>query len=210
MTINITTLLTNQVNNQSLYHQCNWHDTTNFYSEDDYCTGYRNVSHCQQQSFTQGYDHPDDHALSTYEMTPGFKPFTVTSCDITCNNYCIMYNQIYCYFTLQLLYYLKLKMIVGQPREKWLFWMLFNLASKFSWKWKKLNGHNFFRFYNKIVWICYSLFCIMMTRRKTSKQQQTRQGEKRLKGKCRIHVVKYSIKVLIREWYQFALQQNPK
>ena len=136
MTINITTLLTNQVNNHSLYHQCNWHDTTNFYSEDDYCTGYRNVSHCQQQSLTQGYDHPDDHALSTYEMTPGFKPFTVTSCDITCNNYCIMNNQIYCYFTLHLLYYLKLKMIVDQPREKWLFWMLFNLASKFSWKWK--------------------------------------------------------------------------
>ena len=99
---------------------------------------------------------------------------------------------------------------VDQPRGKWLFWMLFNLASKFSWKWRKLNGHNFFRFYNKIVRICYSLFCIMMTRRKTSKQQQTRQGEKRLKGKCRIHVVNYSIKVLIRGWYQFALQQNSK
>ena len=124
---------------------------------------------------------------------------------VSCTNY-----QIHCYFKLQLLYYLKLKMIVDQPRGKWLFWMLFNFASKFSWKWRKLNGHNFFRFYNKIVWICYSLFCIMMTGRKTSKQQQTRQGEKRLKGKCRRHVVNYSIKVLIRGWYQFALQQNSK
>ena len=27
----------------------------------------------------QDYVHPDDHAPSTYEMTPGFKPFTVLS-----------------------------------------------------------------------------------------------------------------------------------
>ena len=27
----------------------------------------------------QDYDHPDDHASSTYEMTPGFKPFTMAS-----------------------------------------------------------------------------------------------------------------------------------
>ena len=27
----------------------------------------------------QEYDHPDDHAPPTYEMTPGFKPFTIVS-----------------------------------------------------------------------------------------------------------------------------------
>jgi len=27
----------------------------------------------------QEYDHPDDNAPPTYEMTPGFKPFTIVS-----------------------------------------------------------------------------------------------------------------------------------
>ena len=27
----------------------------------------------------QDYDHPDDHTPRTYEMTPGFKPFTTTT-----------------------------------------------------------------------------------------------------------------------------------
>ena len=27
----------------------------------------------------QDYFHPDDHVQSTYEMTPGFKPFTLMS-----------------------------------------------------------------------------------------------------------------------------------
>ena len=27
----------------------------------------------------QEYDHPDDHAPPTDEMTPGFKPFTIVS-----------------------------------------------------------------------------------------------------------------------------------
>ena len=27
----------------------------------------------------EDYVHPDDHAQSTYEMTPGFKPFTKES-----------------------------------------------------------------------------------------------------------------------------------
>ena len=27
----------------------------------------------------QEYDHPNDHAPPTYEMTPGFKPFTIVS-----------------------------------------------------------------------------------------------------------------------------------
>ena len=26
----------------------------------------------------QDYVHPDDHTQTTYEMTPGFKPFTLT------------------------------------------------------------------------------------------------------------------------------------
>ena len=28
---------------------------------------------------SQDYTHPDDHNLPTYDMTPGFKPFTVLS-----------------------------------------------------------------------------------------------------------------------------------
>ena len=51
------------------------------FSENDYHTGRRNVSHCQQQSFSglqQLYVHPaGDHAPPTYQMTPGFKHFTV-------------------------------------------------------------------------------------------------------------------------------------
>ena len=31
-----------------------WRDTTHFDSEDDYRTGYRNVSHCQQQQSYSG------------------------------------------------------------------------------------------------------------------------------------------------------------
>ena len=27
----------------------------------------------------QDYNHPDDHTPRTYEMTPGFKPFTTTT-----------------------------------------------------------------------------------------------------------------------------------
>jgi len=27
-------------------------------------------------SLSQDYTHPDDHNLPTYDMTPGFKPFT--------------------------------------------------------------------------------------------------------------------------------------
>ena len=54
----------------------NWRDTTHFDSENDYRTGCRNVSHCQQQlSSVQGYVHLDDQNQPTFEMTPGFKPF---------------------------------------------------------------------------------------------------------------------------------------
>ena len=30
----------------------------------------------------QDYVQPDDHTQSTYEMTPGFKPFTVLLCTV--------------------------------------------------------------------------------------------------------------------------------
>ena len=49
---------------------------TSFDSEDDSRTGWRNVSHCQQQSYS-GLRSPNDHAPPTYDMTPGFKNFTV-------------------------------------------------------------------------------------------------------------------------------------
>ena len=47
----------------------NWHDTTHFDSEDDYRTGCRNISHCQQQSYSGlqhvQHVHPDDHTQPT-------------------------------------------------------------------------------------------------------------------------------------------------
>ena len=49
---------------------------THFDSKDDYRTGCRNVSHCQQKFYSEIRYQPDDHAQPTYEMTPGFKPFT--------------------------------------------------------------------------------------------------------------------------------------
>ena len=45
-------------------------------SEDDFRSGCRNVSHCQQQQFFQNYTNPDDHTQQTTD-TPEFKPFTV-------------------------------------------------------------------------------------------------------------------------------------
>ena len=35
----------------------------------------------------QDYFHPDDHVQSTYEMTPGFKPFTLMS---TADNFAVI------------------------------------------------------------------------------------------------------------------------
>ena len=54
--------LTNDSNKQTyLYHQLTIHNSHD--SEDDFRSGCRNVSHCQQQQF--------------FSDTPGFKPFTV-------------------------------------------------------------------------------------------------------------------------------------
>ena len=41
-------------------------------SEDDFCSGCRNVSH--QQQFFSEQPHPDDHTIRATD-TPGFKPF---------------------------------------------------------------------------------------------------------------------------------------
>ena len=41
-----------------VYNTINWRDTTHFGSEDDYCTGCRNVSHCQQQQSYSGLSSP--------------------------------------------------------------------------------------------------------------------------------------------------------
>ena len=54
------------------YNTINWRDTTHFDSEDDYRTGCRNVSHCQQQQSYSGLHSPDNQTQPTFEMTPGF------------------------------------------------------------------------------------------------------------------------------------------
>ena len=46
------------------------------YSEDDYRTGCRNVNN---NSPIQDYVHPD-YQTQPFEMTPGFKPFTIKLC----------------------------------------------------------------------------------------------------------------------------------
>ena len=51
-------------------------------SEDDFCSGCQNVSH-QQQFFSELYPHPDDHTIWATD-TPGFKPFTMTSNNVSC------------------------------------------------------------------------------------------------------------------------------
>ena len=68
--------LTNDSNNQTyIYHQLTIHNSHD--SEDDFRSGCRNVSHCQQQQFFSELScNPDDHTQQTTD-TPGFKPFTV-------------------------------------------------------------------------------------------------------------------------------------
>ena len=63
------------VNTQSCIY---WHDTTHYDSEGDYHTGCK-TSVTVNNSPIQDYVHPDDHAPPTYEMIPGFKPFTIIS-----------------------------------------------------------------------------------------------------------------------------------
>ena len=53
-----------------------WRDTTHFDSEDEYRTGCRNVSHYQEQQSYSALCSTGRSYSATYEMTPGFKPFT--------------------------------------------------------------------------------------------------------------------------------------
>lgn len=63
-----------------------WFDSTQYhlntvfhsslYSEEDFPSGRWNVSHQQQQSYSQGYTHPNDH-IAHSTTTPGFKSFTL-------------------------------------------------------------------------------------------------------------------------------------
>ena len=73
---NISTSLINQVNNQRhLYHPLTFPNLLD--SGDDFRSGCRNVKvNATSSNLSQDYTHPDDHNLRTYDMTPGFKPFT--------------------------------------------------------------------------------------------------------------------------------------
>ena len=59
----------------------NWLDTTHFDFEDDYRTGYvvETSDTVNNNSPIQNYVHPDDQTQPTFEITPGFKPFTILS-----------------------------------------------------------------------------------------------------------------------------------
>ena len=46
-------------------------------SEDDYPQVVETSVTVNNNSAIQDYVHPDDYTQPTYEMTPGFKPFTV-------------------------------------------------------------------------------------------------------------------------------------
>ena len=47
-----------QLDQQPEYNTINWRDTTHVDSKDDYRTGFRNVSHCQQQQSDSGLRSP--------------------------------------------------------------------------------------------------------------------------------------------------------
>ena len=65
------------------FNTINWRDTAHFDSEDDYRTGCRNVSHCQQQSYSGlQHVHPDDNTQPTKEMTLGFNLHITTLCQL--------------------------------------------------------------------------------------------------------------------------------
>ena len=48
-------------------HVSEWRDTAHFDSEDDYRTGCRNVSHCQQQQFYSGLRWPRQSYSTVFE-----------------------------------------------------------------------------------------------------------------------------------------------
>ena len=55
----------------------NWRDTTDFGSEDDYHTFVETSVTVNNNSPIQDYVHPDNQTQPAFEMTPGFKPFTI-------------------------------------------------------------------------------------------------------------------------------------
>ena len=68
-----------------VFNTINLRDTTHFDSEDDYRTGCRNVSHCQQQQCYSGLRSSGRSCsayLKNYEMTRELKPFTVVQCSM--------------------------------------------------------------------------------------------------------------------------------
>ena len=60
----------------------NWHDTTHFDSEDDYCKGCRNVSHCKQQQSYSGLCCPG-RSYSTFLWNDSWVQ-TFHSCSLKC------------------------------------------------------------------------------------------------------------------------------
>ena len=60
---------------QSLIPAINWRDTTHFDSEDDYCTGCSNVSHCQQQQSYSDHVHPNDHTNLLLRLNLTFQQY---------------------------------------------------------------------------------------------------------------------------------------
>ena len=53
---------------------------------------------------SQDYTHPDDHNLRTYDMTPGFKPFTI--------------SQVYKMFKIENTAYTLLYVLLNNPSKK--------------------------------------------------------------------------------------------
>ena len=47
------------------------------------------LANVTSNSPSQDYTHPDDHNLPNYDMTPGFKPFTIKSMETNKEN---LYN----------------------------------------------------------------------------------------------------------------------
>ena len=61
------------------YNTINLRDTTHFDSEDDYHTGCRTSVTVNNNSPIRNYVHQDDQTQPTFEMTPGFKLFTISN-----------------------------------------------------------------------------------------------------------------------------------
>ena len=76
-TNNIWTSLTNQVNNQRRIYTTYWRSTIHLTLKMTSAQVVETSVKVTTNSPSQDYTHPDDHNLRTYDMTPGFKPFTI-------------------------------------------------------------------------------------------------------------------------------------